>query len=143
MNTQAPVTDYGDLLASLIEADKAEKSAKRLCESEAAEAARARRVEILRPFITILQQAKTKFPRAGIYGTEGIGELHFYTEGNTRIVIEHEEESGDFTLRRIRSGYGQGYSDRAIASSKYAEDLIPKTLELLVPCVQFSQLPGT
>lgn len=132
MNTTDTTTDYGDLLASLVEQKKIQAAQDARDQAAAYEAARLARLEALRPFVTILSQAKAKFPRASIFGLDGHGEMHFYTGVDTRIQINHD--GAVYTLRQISTTHVR-HSDDVIASSANPEDLIPTLMELLAVCV--------
>lgn len=135
MNSKDKATDYGDMLESMISAKKSNEEQKRKQNTEVFEMNRLAKLNVLRPFITILSQAKQKFPRSSIFNLECHHEMpHFYIDGDTRIIIDHKKDEDQFTLRRISNGR-RHYSNEVIAASPNAEDLIPRLMELLLICV--------
>lgn len=126
-------TNFGDLIASVAAANAAKAKAAHEAKAAAASEAERVRLEALRPLLTVLRQAKERFPSLPIFNI-GYGVPNFYTTSNDRVEVHYDPGSGMIRLQSVRSGYGY-YKNELLLGSRNVEDLIPTLVDLLAKLV--------
>jgi hypothetical protein len=125
--------DFGDMISAVIESNAAKEKAEREARQAQAEIANAAKMEAIRPLLTVLKQARERFPRASIF-TES-STPHFYMSGNAHVDIEFDPNTGEIRLTQREAGRGYHIPNKDHGSSFHAEDLIPPLVALLAKAV--------
>ena len=128
---KAPV-NFGDLIASVAADTVAKKNAEREAKEAAQHLANCERLEAIRPLLTVLRQAKERFPRLPVYDVNDIGTPHFYTSRSSYVEVRYDPASKETRLQLCN---GAGNPCEVLARSADVENLIPPLVELLAKIV--------
>lgn len=131
------MTNYADLIGSMVADNKIKAIAVQKAIAAEAAARLAEKTEAIRPLLTVLRQAHERYPRLGIHSLELLdehSEPHIYTGTDTSVRVQYSHDTKWITLQEETNGRGYHRSS-IVGSSKNVEDLIPPLIKVLANAV--------